>query len=201
MTPGVLREARGHRHVGGHLGGARPCGLGEVRERHYVAAIVAAVVAAIASATTAYAASEQQAAAQRYQAKVAKNQAINARNLAAAEANRRRDLYARQQSAQRAAMGTSGIIQEEGSSLLVQMDAAEQAALDIANVRYQGEVQSTQFEAERRLHKFQAKSAERMGYVQAGASLLKGAAGAYGAYAGGGTTRVHGGVNADGTIY
>ena len=176
---GQLREARGHRHVGGHLACAP-------QERHWITATVLAVTA-IASALATYAASEQQAAGQRYQAKVAKNQAINARNLAAAEANRRRDVYARQQASQRAAMGASGITQEEGSSLLVQMDAAEQAALDIANVRYQGEVQSTQYEAERKLHRWQAKSAERMGYVQAGASLLSGAAKAYGGYASGGS--------------
>ena len=182
---GHIREARGHRHVGGVLGATLPCGLGEGRERHYAA--IPLIIAAITTAISTYAASESAAAQQRYQAKVAKNQAINAQNLAAAEANRRRDLYNRQLASQRAAIGTSGVEAGEGSPLLVQMDSAEQAALDIANVRYQGEVRSADYRAEQNLMKWKARSTERLGYIEAGTSLLKGASKGYGAYARGST--------------
>ena len=176
---GRLREARGHRHVGGDL-------CPGPQERHWITATVA-IVTAIAAAVSTYAASQQAAAQQRYQAKVAKNQAINAQNLAAAEANRRRDLYNRQLASQRAAIGTSGVEAGEGSPLLVQMDSAEQAALDIANVRYQGEVRSADYRAEQNLMKWKARSTERLGYIGAGTSLLKGASKGYGAYARGST--------------
>jgi hypothetical protein len=57
----------------------------------------------------------------------------------------RRELYARQIATQRADYGASGVDQSEGS------------ALDLARVRYQGEIRSTSAAA---------------GYVQSGARLL-----------------------------
>jgi hypothetical protein len=178
---GHLRESRGHRHVGGLLGQRRPLGLGEHRERH-VGAVIGAI-AAIISAYATYSASEQAAAANRYNAKVAKNQAINAENAAGVEIANRREVYRRQMAAQRAAIGASGIEPDEGSPLLVQMDSAEQAALDLARVKYAGDVRSTVYQSEAKLQKFYAKSNVRQGYISAGASLMQGAASVYGIYA------------------
>ena len=200
---GHIREARGHRHVGGVLGATLPCGLGEGRERHYAA--IPLIIAAITTAISTYAASESAAAQQRYQAKVAKNQAVNAENAASVEVQNRRELYKRQLAAQRAAIGASGIQGGEGSPLLLEIDSAAEAELDLARVRYQGRVRSTTYQAEANLYKFAAKKTRQQGYVSAGASLLQGAAGAYGAYYGGTTsgktTRVSGGVDSSGAIY
>lgn len=180
MTTGRPREQRGHRHLGGVLGSSKPCGLGETRERHYVAAAVA-VVAALASAYATYSASQAQAASNRYNAKVAENQAINAQNEAKVEMERRRELYRRQMAAQNAAIGASGVVSYEGTPLLLEVDSAEQAALDLARVRYQGETRSTAYQSEVNLQRFAAKSNVRQGYIGAGASLLQGASSATGA--------------------
>jgi hypothetical protein len=147
-----------------------------------VAAVVVAVVAAVASAYATYSASEAQAAQQRYQAKLAKNQAINAQNAAQVEIENRKEHFRRQMASQRAALGASGVQPQEGSPLLVQTDSAEQAALDLARVKYAGDVRSTTYQSEAQLFKWQAKQTQRQGYINTGASLLSSAAGAYGSY-------------------
>lgn len=167
---------RGHRYVGGELGRGP-------RERHFlIAAAVAAVIGAAVSAYGAYSNTQAQAAAARYNAKLATNQSINAANQANVEIERRRELYARQMGAQRAAIGASGIEGSEGSPLLLEVDSAEQAALDLERVKYEGEIKSTAYQSEVNLQKFAAKTAVRQGYVSAGASLLSGAGSAAGYY-------------------
>lgn len=148
-----------------------------------VAGIIGAVVAAAAAAYSAYASSQAQAQANQYQAKLYKNQSINAANAAEVEIQNRREHYRRQMAAQRAAIGASGIEGNEGSPLLLETDSAEQAALDLARVRYAGQIRVTNYQAEENLNKFAARSVRQQGYISAGASLLQGAAGAYGAYA------------------
>lgn len=146
------------------------------------AIVAAAVVAALASAYATYSTSQAQQQASRYNAKLANNQAINAQNAAKVEMDNRRELYKRQMAAQRAAIGGSGVDPSEGSPLLVQLDSAEQAALDLARVRYEGEVRSTSYQSEVNLQRFAARSARRSanaGYVAAGASVLSAAYGQY----------------------
>ena len=137
-----------------------------------VAVVVVGVVAALASGYAAYSASEAQADAQRHQAKLAKNQAINAQNAAAVEMENRRESFKRQMAAQRALMGASGVQLGEGSTLLVEVDAGEQAALDLARVRYAGEVRSTTYQDESRLMRWQSGVTRTQGRVSTGASLL-----------------------------
>ena len=88
---------------------------------------------------------------------------------------------------------------------MLEIDTAAEAELDLARVRYQGRVRSTTYQSEANLYKFAAKKTQQQGYVSAGASLLQGAANAYGAYYGGTTsgktTRVSGGVDSSGAIY
>lgn len=146
-------------------------------------AIAATVVAALASAYATYSASQAQAQANQYNAKLAKNQSINAANAAKVEADNRRELYQRQMAAQRAAIGAAGVEPGEGSPLLVQVDSAEQAALDLARVRYAGQVQSTAYQSEENVQKFYARSNRQQGYIGAGASLLGGASSAASIYA------------------
>lgn len=153
-----------------------------------IAGVISIVVAAVGAAYSAYSASEAQAQANRYNAKLAKNQAINAANAAQVEIANRREHYNRQMAAQRAALGASGVDPSEGTPLLVQIDSAEQAALDLSRVRYQGEVRSTAYQSEANLQKFYARANLRQGYITAGASLMSGAAKATGAYYGGTTS-------------
>ena len=147
---------------------------------------VVAIVAALAAAYATYSAAEAQAQQQKYQEKLAKNQAINAQNAAKVEADNRREHFRRQMAAQRVGYAASGVTPAEGTPLIVETDQAEQAALDIARVRYAGEVRSTTYQSESQLYKWQAKNTMRQGYIAAGASLLQGAGSAYGSYSSGG---------------
>ena len=84
--------------------------------------------------------------------------------------------------ATRARIGGSGVLPGEGSPLLVQMEQAEQARLDEANIRYAGEVGAQANESEAILQGFVGKRAMRQGYIGAGASLLQGASTALSGY-------------------
>lgn len=150
--------------------------------------IGAAVISALATAYATYSASQAQAAAQDYQAKVARNQQQQARDAAAIAAQNAEARMKRVLAAQRAAIGASGVMSTEGSPLLVQLDSAEEAAFDLAKIRYSGEVRATGYRAEEILQRWQAGATRRAGYIGAGASLLGGAASAYGAYSRGRTS-------------
>jgi hypothetical protein len=183
---GYVREARGHRHVGGRLRG-RP------QERHYgaIIGIISAVISAAATAYGSYATAQAQEQASNYNRKVAMNQAQAARDAAAVEAANRAEHYRRQMGAQRAALAASGLQASEGTPLLVQMDSAAQAQLDLARVRYGGEVGSRAYQSEANIQKFYGKQAQAGaigGYVGAGASLLGGVGKAYAGYKGAGSS-------------
>jgi hypothetical protein len=170
----LVREGRGHRITGP----ITPSGEG--RERHWVAA--ALVVAAVASAYTAYASSEASAASMEYQSKVSERQAEAARRSAAIAAENQREEDQRILAAQRARLGGAGVIADAGSPLLAQMEDAETAALNEARIRWSGETQATGFEAEAIGQRFAARQTRRLGYLQAGSSLIAGLSKAYGAY-------------------
>jgi hypothetical protein len=148
-----------------------------------IAGAIAAIIGSAVSAYGAYSQSQAQAAAARYNAKLDENQAINAQNQAQVEMERRRELYKRQKGTQLALMGGSGIELGEGSPLLLEADSAEQAALDLARVRYEGQIKSTSYQSEANIQRFSARTATRQGYVSAGASLLSGAGSAASGYA------------------
>ncbi len=167
-----------------------------------VAAIAVAVIAALGSAYAAYSQGQAQSNAAKYNAKVDRNNATNAQNAAAIEAQVRGEHYRRQQAAQRAAIGASGVQADEGSPLLAEIDSAEQASLDIARVKYAGAVRSSNYGAEQNLQKYYAKAYQQQGYLGAGTSLLSGAAsgaaGAYGAGKGNADAALNATVNAVG---
>lgn len=151
-----------------------------------MAAIAAAVIAVIGAAVSAYAqyqAGQAQAASLKYQQKVAENQAIAARQAAQVAAENARERHQRVMAAQRARLGAAGVMSTEGSPLIVQMESAEQAALEEARIRYSGEVQAGGVESQAVLSGFQARQARTAGTLGAGASLLSGVGGAYGTYA------------------
>ena len=157
-----------------------------------MAALTAAIIAGIAvstavSAYSAYAASEARSDAADYQSKVAKNQADAARQAAEIAAQNEAEQNRRIRATQRARAAGSGIEEDEGSSLLAQMEAAEQDVLNQRRILHAGRTQARGFQAESILQGFAAKNYERQGYVNAGASIIGGAGKAYGAYSSTGT--------------
>jgi len=179
---GHVREARGHRIVG-PVG--RPCDP-DRGERHYVVA-AALIATALIGAYSAYSANEAQSEAAEYQSKVAKNQSDAARQAADIAAQNEAEQNRRIRATQRARAAGSGIEEDEGSSLLAQMEAAEQDVLNQRRILHAGRTQARGFQAESILQGFAAKNYERQGYVNAGASIIGGAGKAYGAYSSTGT--------------
>ncbi len=180
---GRVRDARGHRHVGGLR--QAPCDLGDDRERHWIVA-AAVAVAALASAYSAYSASQAQAASQEYQADVAKEQARAAAEAGKIAEENQRDQDRRMIAAAEARAAGSGIEETTGSALLAHMESAANAELNARRINWAASTRAQGFHAERVGYAFAAQQARRQGYVQTGASLLSGAARAYGAYSAGG---------------
>lgn len=141
-----------------------------------MAAIAAIVVGLVGVGLSAYAASENAAAQRRqslYQRRVAEQQAQQSRDAAQAAADDRERELKRIQAAQRAAIGAAGVTTTEGTSLFVQADTAMESALDVARIKYSGEVQREAFINKAIVAGYQAKSAQRAGtYGVAGTSLL-----------------------------
>src|SRR3989304_1173093 len=134
-------------------------------------AVIAGAIAALGTIVSAYAAyqsGQQQAKALDYQAKVARNQATAAQQAAQVAAENARERNRRVLASQRARIGASGVIGSEGSSLLVQRESAEQAALEEARIRYGGEVQATGLESAERLRRFEAGASRRAGAPRGG---------------------------------
>jgi hypothetical protein len=171
-------RARGHRIVG-------PCEQGRPRERHYfaLAAVIVAVIAAGVSAYASYEQGQTAKATSKFNQKMAQRQAEQRRLEAEAAAKRKAKENERIMAAQRARIGGAGVLSTEGTPLLVQMESAEQAALDEANIRYAGIVASGDLEGESILQGYLGTRAGWAGNYQAGASLLQGASSATSAYA------------------
>lgn len=147
-----------------------------------IGAIVVGAVAAAASGYATYRASEAQAQQQRYQSKVAKNQAAQAQYNAQINAENQHLHNMRVLGAQRAALGASGVESDEGSPLLVMMDSYVQGRIEEARLRYGGQVRSDALISEAAYLKHQASQSAETGRVGLGVSLLGGAARALNTY-------------------
>lgn len=139
-----------------------------------IAAAVVGVLAAAGGAYAAYRSSEAQAASTRFQKRQADINAKQARDAAIASAEVARERNQRVLAAQRAALGASGVTTTEGTSLILQADAAIEAKLDEERIRAAGETASTGFASQGKLLKYQAGEIETAGYVGAGTTLLAG---------------------------
>lgn len=154
--------------------------------------IIAAVFSILGSAVSAYGQikqGQQAEAVGRYNAQVAEQQAASARQAAAADAETKRRQFDRVLGAQRARFGASGVIGSEGSPLLVMMQSEEEAALDVARVRFGGEAQAFGLESEARLQRFRGTQLRRQSYLAATGSFLQGVGSAASAYKGGPPTQ------------
>lgn len=164
--------------------------------------LVAAIVVAAISAALTYESAKTQARTTEkvaeYNAEVATNQAISEQNRAQFAADQQRAATRRVLARQRALYGTAGVEENFGSPLMVQADSAMQGELDAQIIRSGGQARASAFEAQAGLDTFRARAArgiETAGAIQAGTTLLSGAATAYRNYAGAQAPTVSGGTS------
>lgn len=138
-----------------------------------LASLAASVAGTGVAAYSSYRQGQQAQAEGQYNAQVASNQAINARNAAEVAAQNREEQTRRILGAQRTATGASGIT-TEGSPLLDMMYSVEQGALDAARIRYSGAQTAGAYQAESRLQRYRGGQGARAGSLAAGTTLLAG---------------------------
>lgn len=119
---------------------------------------------------------QQVAAAHRFNAQVARNNAIAARQRAEFEEARMREQGERFLATQRAAAAGQGSVVDSGSALLAQLDTAKTVGLDALAIRYEGELEAVNQLNQSRIDDFRAGAAETTGFVNAGTTILTGAA-------------------------
>ncbi len=122
----------------------------------------------------------QQSKIAKYNAKVAENDAIAARQASDYEESRFREQTRRLISSQRAAAGASGA-SLEGSPLLVMLDTIEEAELDALAIRHSGTVEAARGESRAALERLKGRQARQSAWIGAGAALLQGGAKYHGA--------------------
>lgn len=150
------------------------------------AALVSGVVGAVGAVSQANAEADalsSSADIQEFNAQVAENDAIAARQSAEFEESRQRRRDKRILASQKAAFGAAGVT-AEGSPLTVIQDSAEEGEIDALAIRYSGSIQEARAKsaaaAERasaRATRVQAKNTRSGGLAKAGTSLLTGVSG------------------------
>lgn len=141
------------------------------------AVTVGGALSALGAGVSAVSALQQgaaQADANRYNAQVAENNALAARQKAAFDEALRREQLARIQAQARANIGKAGG-DFSGSALDIMAENAAAAELDALAVRYGGAVRAGGLEAQAAVDRAQATSARQSGYFGAGARILSGA--------------------------
>lgn len=135
-----------------------------------------AIALAAASTVVSAAGAVQQGQASRkianYQAAVAENNAVAARQEAELQERQHREKARQALSAQRARAAKGGALAEEGSPLLFNLDASEGSEIDALNIRRHGEMQATELRSRAALSRYEGRMAQRSAYVKAGSSLL-----------------------------
>lgn len=140
-----------------------------------------ALGSAAVSAVGAIQQGRHQSAMAEYNARVAENDAVAAKQAAGYEEDRFRDRAAKVRSAQRAAIAKSGI-DLEGSPLAVMEETAVEAEMDALAIRQQGSVESARARSRAALDRMEGRAAKSASYWNAASSVLNGvtAAGVYG---------------------
>lgn len=137
-----------------------------------------AIALAAASAVVSAAGAIQQGQASRkmanYQATVAENNAIAARQEAEFQERQHREKARQALSAHRARAAKGGALPEEGSPLLFGVDTSEASEIDALNIRRRGELQATELRSRAALTRYEGRMAQRSAYLRAGSSLLDG---------------------------
>jgi hypothetical protein len=131
-----------------------------------VASVAMGVVSAISSAS-------QQRDSAKYNQQVAENQAISARQQAAANAETQKRSAAKKIGSMQAAYGASGV-STEGSALDILEESARNAEMDRQNIIYGGELRAMGSEGTAILEGSRASNAMSSGYLSAAGTLFKG---------------------------
>lgn len=111
-----------------------------------------------------------------YNAKVAENDAIAAKQKAEYDASIHREKVAKLLSTQKALYGKSGVQSSSGSPLLVQNDTVTEGELDAQAILYGGDIEAGRSKSAASLYRMQGKQAKKASYYEAGSTLLTGAA-------------------------
>lgn len=149
-----------------------------------IASLIGLAIGAAVSAYGAYAAAQAQKTQlkqQQYMMEFESEQARQA-GIAAAKRQRAKDKAAQESFGARAAM--AGVVAHEGSSLLAEMDFAEQSEFEALNVQHGYEVQANRAKTQASFARWQAGRISPE--MAAGTSLIKSAAGAAASYGYGG---------------
>lgn len=136
---------------------------------------VLTAVGTVASAAGSFMQGQAASRAAEANAAMAEEEAQRARQAAAVEEDRNRAQSRRTISAQRAAYGSSGVVSEEGSSLLALADSAAEAELDALTIRYSGDVTARRYQVQAASDRAAAAGYRQQGLVSAGTGLLTGA--------------------------
>lgn len=149
-----------------------------------VAAVAALAGTAVAAYGT-YQSGQAQQDAQKYNAKLAENEALATEQASAVRMRAQRAEARRLQGRQAALYGMAGV-DEAGSPLLVMADQARQSELAIVNDRWAAERAAQNLRAGGRLRRFEGSQAAKAGTIGATSTLLSGASSAAMAYGKGG---------------
>lgn len=150
----------------------------------YIIAIVAAIAAASVSAYGAHQAAKSQEDVADYNAKVARNNAIAAKNSASYDADRLRDRNKRLRATQATSYLKAGVTLE-GSAQDVMYDSALEGEMDALSVVYKGQLEINSQGAGADIYKMQGGAARQTGQYAVASSVLSGvgsAGSAYGSY-------------------
>lgn len=138
-----------------------------------ITAVVASVVSAGVGTYAAVASAQAQEDAAKFNADVARNQAISEQQKAAFEAQQIRRRNILRVGAQRAAYAKAGITIESGNDVIY--DSAIQGELDVLAAQYGGNTAATYYRSKAKLEGMEAKNAARAGYIGAATALTSGA--------------------------
>ncbi len=160
----------------GSFGSIAGAGAGKTVSTFAVLSAAGAAIQALGAIREGQAAQSQA----NFQATILRQQAESERQRAEAdEADfRRRQSFILAQ--RRAALGASGVVQAEGSPLLVSEDFAGEVELQALRIRSGGELRATRAEQQAALQRFQGRAASRAGFVRGGALLITGAGKSFG---------------------
>lgn len=138
-------------------------------------ATAAIVLAAVVSAAAAIHSGRQSAAAADTNARIMEAEAEQARTTAQYNADIHREKVRRALSAQRAMHGRTGF-DTAGTPLAVFEDTAAQGELDALVIKYGGDITAAAKRSGSYLQRMQGQTAETLGYMKAGSTLLGAAA-------------------------
>jgi len=109
-----------------------------------------------------------------FQEKIDRQQADRLKQISAIQEEDFRRRQSRVLAERRAALGSAGVKQDTGTSLLAAKDFAAETELQALRVRAGGENQATRLEQQAQLTRAGGRSAQNRGFLRAGSSLLSG---------------------------